>query len=142
MERFLRRLLHRFSVEESEPIIGFIFQQIGDYMLLPFPGQSGIKYVATPNPVGVSLPAGSTLTWSANPATDATIVADEGDPSGLTADISIPTSTGVGTLIFFTLRAVGTYPDGSGMDVSSNFSLTVVAAPIAKVTGFTFAQSV
>jgi hypothetical protein len=111
-------------------------------MLLPLaPGQTGIKFVATPTPAGAALPAGATVSWLSHDV-NVNAVPDPADPSGLTVDISIAAVAGIGEAAIITLLATGTNADGSALNATDNLLLFTVAPPPKDTTGFTFDQSV
>jgi hypothetical protein len=133
-------LLRRIARELApEPVTGFTFTQ--ENPMLPIdPGQTGIKFVATPTPAGAVLPTGAVLVWASNDP-NVTAVADTTDTTGLTVDISIAAAATVGEAAIITLTATGTNADGSALNATGSFTLTVGAAPVQNVTGFTFAQT-
>ncbi len=135
--RLLRRIAHELA---PIPVTGFTFTQ--ENPMLPIdPGQTGIKFVATPTPAGAVLPTGAVLAWASNDP-NVTAVQDTGDTTGLTVDISIAAAATVGEAAVITLTATGTNTDGSALNATGSFTVTVGAAPVQNVTGFTFAQTV
>jgi hypothetical protein len=146
--RFLRKILQAQQAEDGflyqisselqpKPITGFTFKEIS---MLPIdPGQTGIKFQATPTPAGAVLPTGAVLVWASNDP-NITAVADTTDTTGLTVDISIAAAATVGEAAVITLTATGTNADGTALSATGSFTLTVGAAPAQNVTGFTFAQ--
>lgn len=140
MNRYFRRLL---EIEEPKTITGFILKQTGDsdMPLLPIDaGQTGIKITAVPQPAGAELPDGAQLSWTSNDP-NFTVTADPGDPTGLTADVSIAAGATIGEAGVITLTATGTNTDGSGLNASGSLTLTVGAPPAQNVTGFVLTQT-
>ena len=97
-------------------------------MPLPFaPGTTGIKLLATFLPAGSTTPTTFTGTWSSSDP-NVTVVTDPSDTTGMTADVAVLTTAVVGATGTITATVTGTNADGSPLNVSGEFSFTIVAA--------------
>lgn len=140
VERGARALEHiaRCICKQFRVVRFNIFQLSEDDMITGVKAGVLSTFVATPvdaagNPE--TLPAGITPVWLSSDTTNAPVVVNAGDPSGLTVDITPPASAP--TSGSFTLTVSATLLDGSV--VSSSASVPFLAPP---VTGFQINQTV
>lgn len=112
------RITHFTDIKETHPMV-------------PLAAGQTATFSTTPIPEG-SAPDPSKITWSSSDTTNAPVVANPNDKSGLSAQVTFPSSVTAG----LTFALIVNYENSDGTFASQTNSFTTVAAPPADVTGF------
>lgn len=100
--------------------------------MIPLAAGQTATFSTTPIPTG-SAPDPSKVTWSSSDTTNAPVVVNPSDASGLSAQVTFPSTVTAGLTFILTVN----YENSDGTFASQANSFTTVAAPPSDVTGFT-----
>lgn len=108
------------------------FTTIKETSMTPLAAGQTATFSTTPIP-STSAPDASKITWSSSDTTNAPVVVNPGDPSGLSALVTFPDSVTAGLAFILTIN----YENADGTFASQANSFTTVAPPPTDITGFT-----
>lgn len=108
------------------------FTPIQEITMVTLSAGNTATFSTTPLPAN-AVPTPSGIQWSSSDTTNAPVVVNPNDPSGLSANVTFP--AGVAAGVSFTLTISYTNSDGTTATQSGSF--TTVAPPPTDVTGFT-----
>lgn len=100
--------------------------------MVPLAAGQTATFATTPLPAGTA-PDPTKITWSSSDSTNAPVVVNPNDPSGLSANVAFPSTTPAGLAFILTIN----YINADGNAASQANSFTTVAAPPSDITGFT-----
>lgn len=132
----------RLAEHRKHRIRSFTIHQTKEHhmaLVLFAPGNTA-GFTATAAPEGSAPAAGNPVNWTSSDPTNAPVVANPNDPSGLTASVTFPSSATVGTSFVLTAE----YLNADGNVASGSFSGTIVEAPpppVTDITSFTIEQT-
>lgn len=107
------------------------FTSIKETTMTPLAAGQTATFATTPIPSGTA-PDPTKITWSSSDTTNAPVVVNPNDPSGLSAQVTFPTTVTAGLTFILSIN----YQNSDGTFASQANTFTTVAAPPADVTGF------
>jgi hypothetical protein len=129
-----REILHELEEVEHEinhpNVTGFT--PIKETEMVPLAAGQTATFSTTPLPAGTA-PDPTKITWSSSDTTNAPVVVNPNDPSGLSAQVAFPSTTPSGLTFVLTIN----YINADGNAASQANSFVTVAPPPSDITGFT-----